>query len=81
MAGRRSASVPDLIAELTDVAHAVQRIQAAADLQRPSIPEPELLSLRVRQRDIGRELRRRRLQWRATFAPGAGPARGRYPRG
>ena len=64
-----TATVRDLLTELAQVEDAVRRVPRAAADDVPSL-SPELRSLVTRERDIVRELRRRRSQWRATCAPG-----------
>jgi hypothetical protein len=64
-----TATVRDLITELTEVEDAVRRLPTVASARVATL-SPELRSLMARERDIVRELRRRRSQWRATCAPG-----------
>jgi hypothetical protein len=64
-----TATVRDLISELAEVEDAVRRVPTVASDGVASL-SPELRSLMARERDIVRELRRRRSQWRATCAPG-----------
>jgi hypothetical protein len=69
MTPHTTATVRDLLAELAQVEDAVRRVPTvAADAATPL--SPELRSLMTRERDIVRELRRRRSQWRQTCAPG-----------
>ena len=64
-----TATVRDLITELAEVEDAIRRVPTLASDGVPTL-SPELRSLLTRERDIVRELRRRRSQWRATCAPG-----------
>jgi hypothetical protein len=64
-----TATVRDLLAELAQVEDAVRRVPTVAADAATSL-SPELRSLMTRERDIVRELRRRRSQWRQTCAPG-----------
>ena len=64
-----TATVRDLITELAEVEDAVRRVPTVATGGVASL-SPELRSLMARQRDIVRELRRRRSQWRTACAPG-----------
>jgi hypothetical protein len=72
MAFPTTISVRDLISELAQVEDAVRRVPtvAASGPGEPAPLHPELRALLARERDIIRELRRRRTQWRATCAPG-----------
>jgi hypothetical protein len=65
----KTTTVRDLITELAEVEDAVRRVPTLASEGTATL-SPELRSLMTRERDIVRELRRRRSQWRATCAPG-----------
>jgi hypothetical protein len=62
-------TVRDLLTELAEVGDAVRRVPTVTSDGVATV-SPELRSLLTRERDIVRELRRRRSQWRATCAPG-----------
>jgi hypothetical protein len=63
-----TATVRDLITELSEVEDAVRRSPSTTPDGAASL-NAELRSLMTRERDIIHELRRRRSQWRAACSP------------